>query len=144
MNDGGFLKDYYSSIRFSWLFLLGQNEQIENINIYGDILYFFAGIVLLIVMLNVLIALSGKALERADENRVEYGYKEKVQLLYELQQSSITKLYRFYTTRHGTHEGEEINNLLFVSCFDDIRPDAAIEQAKETQQEASSEEQETE
>jgi len=36
-------------------------------------------------MLNVLIALSGKALERADENRVEYGYKEKVQLLYELQ-----------------------------------------------------------
>ena len=131
MKDGGFLDNYYSSIRFSWLFLLGQNDQIENINIYGDILYFFAGIVLLIVMLNVLIALSGKALERADENRVEYGYKEKVQLLYELQQSSITKLYRFYTTRNGNHEGEEINNLLFVSCFDDIRPDAAEEQAKE-------------
>jgi len=70
MKDGGFLDNYYSSIRFSWLFLLGQNDQIENINIYGDILYFFAGIVLLIVMLNVLIALSGNALERAKENRV--------------------------------------------------------------------------
>jgi len=92
IKDGGFLDNYYSSIRFSWLFLFGQNDQIENINIYGDILYFFAVIVLLIVMLNVLIALSGKALERADENRVEYGYKEKVQLLNELQQSSITKL----------------------------------------------------
>jgi hypothetical protein len=46
--------------------------------VYGDILYFFGTCVLLIVMLNVLIALAGGALERAQESKTEYAYKEKV------------------------------------------------------------------
>lgn len=53
-------------------------------DVYGDILYFIASIILLIIMLNVLIALAGKSLERAADNRIEYAYKEKVQLLNEL------------------------------------------------------------
>ena len=84
MGEQSFIGNFYGSVRFIWLFVLGQNEQIENVDVFGDILYFIASIVLLIIMLNVLIALAGESLGRCEERRVEFAIKSKVELLTEL------------------------------------------------------------
>jgi hypothetical protein len=92
--DEGFLKGYYDSFKFSWLFCIGQGGLPEGTNYYGDIVYFTASVIMIIVMLNVLIAIAGEALNNAQENKVEFAYKAKTELLVELMDHPIARLMR--------------------------------------------------
>lgn len=91
MKDEGFLDNYYAAFRYSWLFVLGGSDPVEN-DIYGDILYFLASIFLIIIMLNVLIATAGEALSAAQESKTEYAFKAKVELLRDLQSHPILRI----------------------------------------------------
>jgi hypothetical protein len=112
--EQGFLTNYYGAFRYSWLFVLGQNDLIEDADYYADILYFLASILILIIMLNTLIALAGASLERAKENKVEYEYKAKVELLRELQGHFVLRFWEkvraLMCGRRNTNE-----HLIFVS-----------------------------
>jgi hypothetical protein len=111
MGDNSFVEGYYDSFKFSWLFVIGQGGLPDNTNAYGDIIYFTASVIMIIVMLNVLIAIAGEALGNAQENKIEFAYKAKTELLVELMDHPFTRLLRF------AKQGEAVaqNNLLFVS-----------------------------
>jgi hypothetical protein len=56
--EAGFLDNYYGAFRYSWLFVLGSNDLIEDADVYADILYFVSSVLVQIVILNVLIGLA--------------------------------------------------------------------------------------
>ena len=111
--DISFFPNYYQSFKATWLMTIGEFGllPVEKFDTFGDILFFACSIVLLIIMLNVLIAIAGNSLATAEENKVQYAYKERVGLIAELQQNFFVRLVR------ATHQGDVLKtkNLLFLS-----------------------------
>jgi len=92
LGKDGFVTNYYGAFRYTWLFVLGQNPGIENMNVYADILYFVASVYLLIILLNVLIAIAGNSLSVAQETKDENALKAKVELLESMMSHPIIQL----------------------------------------------------
>ena len=84
LDKNEFVDNYYESFRYIWLFVLGQNPEIENMNTFADIIYFIASVYLLIILLNVLIAIAGNALATAQGSKDEHALAAKVELLNQL------------------------------------------------------------
>lgn len=63
---------------------------------------------MIIIMLNVLIAIAGNSLSQAEENKVQYAYREKVDLICELQQNTFVRYFSSKTMQSS-------QNLLFLS-----------------------------
>ena len=111
-----FVTNFYESFRYTWLYVLGQNPEIENMNYFADFIYFIASIYLLIILLNVLIAIAGNALGNAQESKDEHALAAKVELLSELMSHPVVRLKaRFSDVKKSNSE-----NLLFVSFKRDI------------------------
>ena len=66
------------------MFTLGEFNGYEDFDYFGDILFFMTTVIMIIIMLNVLIAIAGNSLSQAEENKVQYAYREKVNLICEL------------------------------------------------------------
>ena len=58
---------------------------LDDLDLYGWILFIFATIVNLIVMLNLLIAIISSTYERVIGDQIEYAYKERVSLIADIQ-----------------------------------------------------------
>jgi hypothetical protein len=90
------------------LFTLGAFDGTDAFDVYGDILFFITTVTLIILMLNVLIAIAGNSLSQAEENKVQYAYRERVSLISELQQNAFVRLFSSKSTLRS-------KNLLFLS-----------------------------
>jgi hypothetical protein len=111
--DLSFFPNYYQSFKATWLMTIGEFGlfPVDKFDTFGDILFFVCSIVLLIIMLNVLIAIAGNSLATAEENKVQYAYKERVDLIAELQQNFFIRLVK-------ANQNEDVlknKNLLFLS-----------------------------
>ena len=112
-DDNSFVPNYYQSFKATWLMTIGEFGlfPLDKFDTFGDILFFVCSIILLIIMLNVLIAIAGNSLATAEENKVQYAYKERVGLIAELQQNFFVRLVR------ATKKDDVLKsrNLLFLS-----------------------------
>ena len=116
LGKDAFVGNFYESFRYTWLYVLGQNPEIENMNYFADFIYFIASIYLLIILLNVLIAIAGNALGNAQESKDEHALAAKIELLSELMSHPVVRLKARFSNVKKTNS----ENLLFVSFKRDI------------------------